>query len=1524
MKIVRSILSLMRSIITLCSEEHMKLLKITMILMVAAVMAFGSACSEDDKFPIFQNNNGSTAPGGADYDPFGFLPNNPGTIPSESPLSTLLDAFDPTGGLTALMLLDPTAYEQFVDRLALIIDEADANNKRDEVYWALHLVDTLANDLPYAEMGHGAYGLMESLKNIMSYVIGQDALDEAPYGGTGASYIDDLYVFMDKIRDSDLDLKYDIFELLFKVLDYTDDTYVQTALIQQIMTDLRAFLSDTTDPNLTWLVYNLQEALGKIMMRANSNIYFDDPLNWDQAGTTAIDIKLGNAVSGMDYLLQAITDMISPNNTTDGADVRGDIYGILEQVGKLVSALQGSPADIYYPFSDLKCLLMNIEDYFTVGGAVYGSSTDYNDPVGGTPSSYVNAELRNGVKELWPGLVKLFIRERAGGASDPDYSIVYSANHQRSPVEWLTRAMYQLKKSGIDYSDEANYAIEPSLKQAVQYNAYGQVRSGSVLNMSMLDHMMLTITGGYTFGYKTRPISGLSTGTSGNYEPYPNAPCSGNGGTSSYLHGLPTGGILTINDTMYSVTNSGLNTVASALGSVDVLDVWSDSYNLGLANRTTQGSYNWRSSDPFDYDDDKTNYRFYIGYDYPALCLLPASAAGDVGIPQGGRTAIVPTTDTTGTDATNNDYRTYFPEVADGVGDLNTGTWIFSWIARACWDGAGPYYGTDGALTGVTNATLQDAGNCPTCPDWPGKGTAPFDVVFKPNGEAYAYIDRSGDPWLYYYPVSGNDVVDPDAAANSQRYNRYRDVCRSDYYMVQNGHNHGSSDIVGLGALGLVSSANATAYCVPPMNPDGDAFVEGTTGGDKYKLQPGNHDAQYFQIYETVVEWSNDDSPNPDDPSYPYRGNTKRQCATQEEAMYRNYQWLMLEKKFMFVIPLNLYARWGVMLGYSYLDSAAFIIIESNGVVGSTNAARGTANGRWLQLGDEGVGADNNSPADHRNYPDYGNSLRPGDARIMAFAYEYIAKEHMSGAMESSTTISNGTVDPNVVFGLLGNGHVMPDIVGSNIVPVARLGFVTPSTIPSSRFSIGSADWTNRNKLLPIFAALAGVMKDGTRYVAGSGNNYNYAGHHKYPLRELMENVLVPLSKPHMRVFNGDTTYGIRWVPRMIDETINNYNNSAYPSGTNPNFAYFMPNIYSGDQDPDYRPRASLRSLMSFLADSRTTTYADGLIPALADNNNRLVTRLLSLLQRLGNNETGSVYRDVAGGGLGILENFSRGLEQIFTSIQLSEGDLAANGYGYLNDSRYHWMYKSNGDRTTGALTPISIDLDVALNQLIGNNTDDENYGGISTFVDRHGPQGAGGPVPTGDWANYDRLLNALVALIGEPGTGAYDIMGSTDASTPGSVIRVMDKLLGSVAADENDVKALRHTLGVLMARYQGGNWEPSTAAESELYVMLNQLLPETLGAFDTHYGDFVVAFKSLLDYNLDSSMDPEALEYLIDLLVPGDSAEEIVNNMYNLLNRDAMFDPAYWTAGGYMDHATLIELAEICQDIIAINNLTP
>jgi hypothetical protein len=1540
---------MIQSFIAFFAEEHMRLGKSIAIVFMAALLSMAVSCSKDTpKFGLFQNNTGSTDPlGGGGTDPFAGYPDFTDPTTSVVDPQTFVNAFDPTGGLW--LDFDPSAYEIFADEMEMI--RVAHETRVDEV---LGIMNVLAKTSPYAVTHSGIYGLMEYLGLSMGYLMNQNTLDDT----TGTDYQGNLYTFLNNINDADLHMKTDVYNLMYKIFDFLADRTWQNGTLETNMLALRQFLSDATTQNFTGLLFNFQEGMGKLLMRADGTIRYDDSLD-PQGGSHGVEnTKLGNAVSGVDYLLHGITDMIATSNAYDGAAARQNLYDMLREIGKLVRSLKGGSSPYYPAF---KNLLKNLDDYYTIGTGTntYDTSAVYNhQTVGttwGTDNYYVNAELRNSLKEMWPSLAKLFIRERDDASDNSDYSIIRNSStapsNSRSTIEVLARTLHQLKIAGIDYSDTTNHALEPSLKKLVQYNAFGNTRP-STYNVSFLDHLLFTIGAGYNFGFLTRPVD--PPGVSG--EPYSNRPSPGDGANmnpKSYQHGAATGGILTLNDSLYALTNGGLHVTAAACGAITVLDNWTDSYNLGMAIRSQQGPMVKRSRSIFTWAGGSDGrYDFYIGYDYPSLLLLPAGASGDAGIPNGGQKAITPSTDSgnpgTGGDLTtsstnaavsNNDLRTYFPQVADGVGDANTATWIFSWIARACWDGAGPYYATTipAGMPATKTFTM------------PVNGSRTVNIYYKANGEEYAYVYKKEtsapftQPWEYYYPDKatsgyGNDVQDPnDTATPKQRYNRYRDTLKSDYYMVQRGQSH--PEIMFMGCR-LAGDNSVPGYCVPPMNPNGTAngYVDTTSPGhNKYFLADStSFSASYFQFFEKVQEWTNTNIAHAGgDTGYDIIGNQSRECASQEEAMFRNYQWLMMEKKFTFIIPLSLFAALpatGLAAGNnSYVDSAIFMIIEANGIVGAaTGTKNASGNGYWNLKGasyGEGIGTDQ---AGHRNNPDYGNSMRPGDSRVIVFA-SYFTVSTAGNALP--VTLNNATLNPDIIYdNLLGTGHVLPDAVGANIYPVGKLGFVdqlgfmgsapVSSTVaPTGRgFLTSDASYISRNKVLPIFVALAGALRDGTYYDAsGSGYNYNYLSKkHKYPLRELLDGIMVPLSKPYLRMWDdtargASSQYGKRWIPRIMAESAA--------------FSCFNP-VTNGYTFPDsYRPLNTIRTLASFLADQNTTSYYDGLIPIIADNTN-LVTKLLSLLQRMGDFDgAGSPYADSYDPGGGILENVSQGLEQIVTAVQVDKGQTLTRGYTSLSDARfdtglntnrYGWMFWNGGgvDRRTAPVSPspISVDLGVALDELIGDGTK-----GLSKFYNDH--SGAGG------WNNYDTALDALGQLLGNPATKWYMLADEVNASSPfypnpidgtymqGNIINFLNKILTGVTTTTADRQALRHTLGIMMYRYANGTgpWTTNT----ELRDIIRLRLPETMTSFEGHYGNLLLTLQDMLDYNSNGTVDPDIMDYLIDLLVPGTRAEQVIPKMYELTSSESSWRSDYFNVT-YPGYDLWKQLADICEDLAA------
>ncbi len=932
-------------------------------------------------------------------------------------------------------------------------------------------------------------------------------------------------------------------------------------------------------------ITKLAKLLGKVTMSCDYPMWVDGSYNLHTNRTTAIhgassnNTDLGNAVKGVIKLIYGLNTIAASDET-----VRNTIDNMILQD---LPALLNSDPDAT---TKIENAIVNLSNYFApdeMGTSTYESSTDYYNTAA---NGYVNASFKETLRDMLPTLVKLFIRN--DGSSSTDYSIINADN--QSPIEALMVAMGKLRSAGIDYADSAN-ALEPTLKRTMQYNGRMQSRTSdaSWSQMSYLDHLVYTIGAAYNFGFLTRV--GNSSGE-GNYSNF------------NYGHGISTKGIITVNDSMFSLTSKDASIAISGCS------LGMDSYALALGSRTEQADHISRSSSSFGYSG-RGSHKFYLGYDYPTMLLLPSNCAGDAGIPNGGETAITVSNNATqSTTGGNNDYRTYWPKVADGKGVLNTSQFLMGWVARVAWDGQGPYYST----TYTNDATHPETTTCVM----PVNGSKTVNVYYKPNGEVYAYVYKpSSDPtgWEYFYPNSiqsgnGDDIADPDDA-NGQRANRYKEVVVSDNYLIQ--HNGG----------GVLDGIWDSRYNVPPMNDNGTGYIQ---DDDKFRLKPidpddsGAPSAKPFKLWERIGQNQETSAGS---------GVSVRECATQEEAMYRNVQWFLFEKKFAFIIPM-----WVSALSLNY--GGAFIIIEANGAVGLANAKKGSANGRWAKLGSEGTPGTTYN-VNYGNNPDYGDSNIPGDGRIIVLC--------------RSIYVALSTINATFLFNnVLGNGYVLPDAVGRNIEPVARMAFLTENAVninSDDRTSTWTTAWGNRNKLLPVLAALTGALHEGTLYQKStSGYNYNYspATPHKYPIADLLEGVLMPLGKPQLRRF---TTPSTRWVQRVKDET-------------GDTFMYFNPNTtgYSGNIS-NYVPRDTLRTPLSVLVGNSIDGY-DGVLPMMADSGG-MITRLLGLLQLLGSDP----YTEPR-------QNIALGLEQVMTAAKFNKSEAITNGYfTTLDFSKYEWMF---------------------------------------------------------------------------------------------------------------------------------------------------------------------------------------------------------------------------------------------------------
>ncbi len=1102
-------------------------------------------------------------------------------------------------------------------------------------------------------------------------------------------------------------------------------------------------------------ITKLAKLAGKVTMSC------DYPM-WLNSGTLITDrdeidafthtnTDLGNATKGVIKLLYGLNTIAAGDES-----VRTTIDDMILQ--DLPRLLNSDPL----AKTKFETMVQNLAKYFAhdeIGNAsTYDTSRDYynNPSVSGHNSGYyVNSSLKETLREILPNAVKLFIKDDDNDPTgENDYSIIKN-DDGHSPIETLILALRKLQDTGIDFS---TMNMEQSLKRMMTKNAWGVDRTDSgAFKLSYLDHLVYTISAGYHFGYLTRVSSDQeSTMPALTREPYDNRfSTTSLGGYRSFNHGVSTNGVMTVNDSMYSLTSNYL------------LLPEANSYNLALTERLSGGSRIWRSATDSTYATIATdNNRFYLGYDYPVLLLLPTGMAGDGGIPNGGKQALVPANDIT----SGNDYKSYFPKEADGKGVLNTSEFLMGWLARACWDGQGPYYYAD------PSATQQTMG-----------GHTGY-VYYKPNGEIYALVDKSGASWVYYYPVSGDDVAD----STGQRSNRYRHEIKSDYFLAREGSNN--------------------AYAAPPMNENGTG---NTSSGecvrtnllgycieraDKYYLNSSaGKNPSYFRLKEKIAQTD-----------------SVRACSSQEEAMYRNFQWLMLEKKFVFTIPMSINS--GVLCSMMSVKSAAFVVIEGNGVLGLSTARKGSDNGYWVLKGDEGTEYNTG------NNPNYGDSYELGDGRIMVFStFQDLLLSQVS--------------PPQVFGGLLGDGYVLPDAVGRNIAPVIRLGFLQKDLVASNDKTVTwNTAFANRNRILPLFVALTGSLHDGTYYeTASSGNDYNYSGKHKYPMRHVLEGVFGPLAKPYLRRFTSPST---RWVQRVNDD-----------STTSNTLIHFTPNETMTPEttiNNNYVPKESLRSLLSILTGS-TDKGTNGLLPMLADNTG-MVSRLLGLLQRLGNPAYDAPRADLA-----------LGLEQLMTSMKINKSESIAAGYDSQLDhySKYQWAFTQR-------------DEDVSLEDFL-------SYEGAYRSTD--------------NWNDFRDFYDLAASL-----------MGGSRSITP-NLVNVVNAILAQQLS-EDQVHGLLYTAGKLFARHDqnytgSGVWNyhgyDHGAGKPDAYDQLVDMLtylPQVHEVMKTSDGSGVKYNRMLQNVDILMKDQNSLVHTLLEGMSTPYSAQAVIEDLDRFLSWSIISDP--------------------------------
>ncbi len=1457
------------------------------------------------------------------------------------------------------------------------------------------------------------------------------------------------------------------------------------AELQDFMNDLIQDINDLEREDFVLLTKNL----GKMMAAASYPMYIKNP-NWSDRvdgkfGSLETDYSsmtgytnsgLGNIVKGNFSLMTGLRDRVGENIGTDGRQL---VYDLVSDLRKTLL----EPANT----AVIKDLVYNMEDYFTVGGAVYGTTnttnTDVTTNMYNTNSTglYSDAEISTTLKETLAAMSGLLLRDdRPGALTSTAGSKSYA----------LDRFISRLKNMGVDWK---NSKLEESLFDIVRVDAFGRDRrtDSSAYATSFIEEFL--VLGGVTnnLGWK----HGGETNEINNSNAFADL---GN----LHGHGEPTN-YMTLNDSLFSITSQN-----DSLASIGTFDLAFD----GPKN-SSHGFHRdhlFRSRGFFT-DSNKDNYKFDFDLDYPALDFAAGATVGDLGLPDGGNK--------TGTVPAKNGYRPYN---GNGIDEKSLAGWTLGWVARACFEGEGPYYYKN-----------------PSAPTKTINGKT-YSVYMRPNGRIYAYVntDDTANP-VFIYPsgtwdsASGTEIQDlvKDPLDNDVEYmatpimthskitgvdidasnfstilaskemgitigdlpevtvtfqyrvsplywtaaqiqakiadaltaagiptttatcsivntNYIRLECAGTLFLRDKKNNplkfiFGLEGLDGysaemflknptastmtlsvdsitdrtvsftadeeLTAASIVSKmntalgspslqrvyssgnsifvvvdpnatgpaihlANATGTPLQTVFNDARTDVSIGTGASGIQQRQNRYRSTWRTDYYMVTSEDGTKRYTPGDMSGNATGpgflmyeeiipenDPKRACASQEEAIFRNYQWVMTEKKMVLVIPMWLIAE--ALGGLTTQESVVYQIIEGHGFAGVASCRKLRDNGVWAKANTGGMNTNSKGSA----ISSYGKSNVPGDYRL-----------DVRVAIPNSSDPLQLINSEKVYTSTLGWGPATPSIAYNSLAPLYRLGFpLSPlldqnSTafasgygdvtnmnfehymVGSKQFTVSSSDsiWNHRNMVMPVLAALVNVIHE-------SATKDNHT------ITNFLDGTL-PLIKP-LFFFNVDANgSGVAtnsFLPRLNGTgTFYNYEHAKmlipeqFITGAIYNDGGADPTAWFGGWAvADFYMAKPMTTIFSTLVDrkgpaawtdsaARNSYCATGLIPILtqydhkslrSDDNHsptRLISNIVDQLVKLGDSQ----YDDKAGidyntASLGEFDesqfvNFGTrrkilyGMEQILTAPKMSKGRyisiLQGLSNGDISNTRQQkipeWIFEKRD---------VDIDMDELLARVVGYgdpNGRDLTGKGLAAYPDDK-------PAYT-DWADLDDSISDLSEITD------YVLLQNDGI---GDLLDAADVLLSKKITD-NEIASIMYTSGKLFARYDNNLlgskwvWQGELATDtpanpdtdfSFLYRMIKNYLPlihQEVLAYEAQKspapatGDTYMATLKVLNTTL---KEDGLMEFLMDIPTLSANAEELFNEIYEFLGEN--FVTGIGTTGGGAMWVTLSDLmTQLAQNV--------
>ncbi len=1211
------------------------------------------------------------------------------------------------------ILFDMFKSEPALDEIWDVLDQGELNRRLAEMIKANRedfiVFSHINRDI--MEDAHILPDMMKDLRNTVGLIRTTESrfMDTRGQGSfydkTPSEYRRVMYALSDRLRrdSSDRGLTGSILSMARSFTRYMTDTKSPEKL-QADMSDLVKSINEFERDDFLLLTENL----GKVLAAASYPMWIKNPefsttgdgkfgvIETDYSVMTGYaDSGLGNGVKGIHSLLTGLRDRA-------GSEIsdRELIYDLIKDVRGTFLDESNAPV--------IKDFIYTLEKYFTAGGSAYGtalntSNADISINIYNTNSAnlYSDAEIGNTLKETLGAMMGMFLRDDRCGALTAD---------RNSKSYLLERLSRRLRETGIDWK---NAKLEESLYDILVVDPYGRDRTQATgfdgrkpYAISFLEDFFFL--GGITNNFGWRD-GGSKTEVSGADV------------CNEHTHGGPAN-FLTLNDALFSMTTEKF--------------MGKGTYDLAIENDQRR-DHLFRSCRQFT-NAERNNFRFYYDQNYGALDFVTGNGTGDLGLPglvyNGGNLNGV---------SGNPVLNSYRPYNGNGIDEKGLAPWVLGWVARACFEGEGPYYykNPDAETVTINGET--------------------YYVYMRPNGSVYAYVHYNGAvPEKYLYPAEGNDPVDRNLLnqGSPQRENRYKSSWQSDYYMITN-------------------EDGTKRYT--PGNMDGNAAGPGS-----------------LTYNELIPEFD-----------------SVRECSSQEEAIFRNYQWVMTEKKFVIIIPMWIE---GQVLGLT-VESAVYMIIEGNGFAGVCPARKFRGNRVWAKANTDGV---SNIPGDYRL-----------DVRVKAIR-SALGIVGVDGSMIYDTILGDGPATYSVAF------HAM--------APLYRLGFPRSPLLNQSayagsnmnfehyqlgsrQFIVGDEKWEKRNMILPILGALLNVLHESATPESKTIANFTDG--------------TLPLLKPLFFYNRNINNYGVctdSFLPRINGDTATN--SYRYPHSKSLIPEQYISGFSNNTSDPsawfggwsvrNYYMAAPVTTLFSSLIDrigidqnnpdSNRAWRAKGILPLLTQynmnqprsDNNRSKTRIISNFvdqlvklsdgnfnDRQGISYTSADFDNNQYVNWGARRRIFYGLEQLVSLCkvaktpyieilqQRSKGTDAAKGGTATKMQRIpEWIFQQRD---------VDIDMNSIIFRVVGFNDPDGIMGplkgkGLAAYPDDK-------PDYT-YWTGFDKTRKDLADLTDNL------FMKNSRYNITDDMLDLADTLLAKDISDE-EVSSLIYTSGKIFAWHNGSRW---------------------------------------------------------------------------------------------------------------------